>query len=119
MVPQFVIAAACSLVSTTGRASPSWLKTSDLQVTHCGGERGMAHERLNGAQVKAGFQQMRGKAVSQRVNAVAAGDTRPAFGFVVDPLRLADMHLALGISAAGEEPGGRPVEFPVEPEFFE
>jgi len=78
----------------------------------------MAHERLNGAQVKAGFEQVRGKAVAQRVDAVTAGNTSPAFGLVVDLLRPADVELAVGISSAGEKPGRRPVEFPIEPEFF-
>jgi hypothetical protein len=79
----------------------------------------MAHERLNGAQVKAGFEQMRGKAVAQRVDAVTAGDPSLAFGLVVDLLRPTDSQLALGISAAGKQPGGGPVEFPLETEFLE
>src|SRR5213075_931933 len=95
------------------------LKTSDLQVTHGGSDRSMTHQRLDSAHVKTGFQQVRGKAMSQRVNAVTAGDARPAFGFVIDPLRLADMHLALGISTAGEEPGGGMAELPVETKFIE
>src|SRR5712691_2453292 len=95
------------------------LKTSDLQVTHGGSDRGMAHQRLNGAQVKAGFEQVRGKAVAQRVDAVTAGDPSLAFGLVVDLLRPTDSQLALRISSAGEQPGGGPVEFPVQTEFFE
>src|SRR6267143_561453 len=83
------------------------LKTSDLQVTHGGTDCGMAHERLNGAQVKACFEQMRGKAVTQCVDAVTVGDPSPAFGLVVDLLRPADVELALGISRAGKQPGRR------------
>src|SRR6266436_4584970 len=95
------------------------LKTSDLQVTHRGRDRAMAHQRLDSAQVKTGLQQVRGKAVPQCVNAVTAGDTCAEFGLVVDLLCPAAVHLSLGICAAGKQPGGGPVEFPVETEFFE
>ena len=49
-----------------------------LQVTHGGEDRGMAHQHLDGAQVKTGFQEMRGEAVAQRVNAETLLVSRPA-----------------------------------------
>jgi hypothetical protein len=44
----------------------------------------VAHQDLDGAQIDAGFQQVRGEAVAQHMDAAALADAGPSLGLVVD-----------------------------------
>ena len=77
-----------------------------VQVDGRAAQAAMPHEQLNGAQVHAGFEQVRGKAMPQRVDALPALQAGPAW-----PRRrcagAVPRHIAVVRFRFGKEPGGR------------
>ena len=53
---------------------PVSVAARQMQIAHGGRDVAVAQQALNGGQVHAGFEQMGGKAVAQRVNAAFTGD---------------------------------------------
>jgi hypothetical protein len=61
-----------------------------MEGARCGGKTAMPEQELNTAQVRPGFEQMRGKAVAQRVGTNRLGQPGLLLHLVADPLDLAD-----------------------------
>ena len=94
----------------------------DLEVALRGGDGSMAHEDLDGAQVDAGFQQMSGEGVPERMDASDFADTRFGFGRVEDlgNRETADRpHEAFSREATGKEPVDGVIPPPIIPQVVE
>ena len=86
--------------------------TAQLQVARGGLNIFVAHQDLDGAQIFAGFQEVRRKTVAQGMDAAALAD--PGFAFGV-PVNFFETTFGQGFlqTTTREEPDGRPVHFPV------
>lgn len=69
----------------------------DLQVTRGGIDGPVPEQELNGPDVYAGFEEMRGKAVPERMDALAVYDPRSPLGVIVDLLGGPDRHRLGGV----------------------
>jgi len=76
----------------------------------------VAEQELDRVQIHPGFQQMGGKAMAPRMDALAVGDPRAPLGVVGDLLRGGDGQ-GLGAVLSHKEPRRRAIELPVGAQF--
>jgi len=76
----FIIAVAIEEIERAARAAQRLAR--QVQVTDRRGDRGVAEQDLNGAQIDTRFQQMGGEAMPEQVHAAALADAGPGLGFV-------------------------------------
>ncbi len=72
-----------------------------VQIEGGRGDAAMPQQQLDGAEIDAGFQEMRGETMAQRVQAVAAFQTGVTLGLFEDLLALV-LSQGLGLGGIGE-----------------
>ena len=79
----------------------------------------MSKQALNGMHIRAGFQLMRGKGVTQCMNAAVFGDAGACLGGMVDALCALGQHRQLRIARTRKQPQLRTMRDPVAAQFLE
>jgi hypothetical protein len=87
-----------------GRACGQDAPLGEMEVAGGGGEMAMAEQMLDRLQVTAGFEEVGGDGVAQRVDAALLADARPEFGQGVELLNDGDVD-GVRAEAIGEQPG--------------